>query len=310
MKQSNSSKSQQKAVQTTGHAWDGDIQEFNNPLPRWWLWGFYATVAFAIIYWVFYPTWPVGDSYTKGVLNTITYEVDGKEVTTHWNTRALLVRELQQGEQAIKQRDYLSKFSAASYDSILQDAVMLDFTRSVGRVLFADNCGACHGIGGQGKVGLFPSLVDDDWLWGGKIENIHQSIVEGRRGFMPAFKNTFTDTQLDQVVDYVLSLSGHEVDGTQAKAGAELFNGQVGGCHYCHEQGGSGRFDVGSANLTDSVWTIANVNSVSDLEQIRALVRNVILNGVSREMPSWKGRLSAEEMKLLTVYVYDLGSGN
>ena len=117
------------SVQTTGHAWDGDIQEFNNPLPRWWLWAFYATVIFAVVYWFFYPAWPVGESYTKGGMNSITYKVGDKEVTTHWNTRARLMKDLQEGEEAVKQRQYLQKVVDASYDQILSDSSMMQFSR-------------------------------------------------------------------------------------------------------------------------------------------------------------------------------------
>ena len=94
---------QDKAVQTTGHAWDGDLQEFNNPLPNWWLWAFYASVLFALIYWVLYPAWPVAGTFTKGVLNTITFvDSDGNEKTTHWNTRSLLLKDLQEGSEAVR----------------------------------------------------------------------------------------------------------------------------------------------------------------------------------------------------------------
>lgn len=295
------------SVQTTGHAWDGDLQEFNNPLPRWWLWAFYATVVFALVYWLFYPAWPYGHSYTKGVLNTITYQADGEERTTHWNTRALLAREMQQGEAAVRQRQHMQEVAAADYEQILQSPEMMGFTLSVGDVLFADNCAACHGAGGQGKLGLFPNLVDDAWLWGGSVEAIHETISQGRRGFMPPFANTLTDVQLDQVTEYVLSLSGHGVDTAKADKGRALFGGERGGCYYCHTREGTGRASQGAADLTDSVWTVARVPGQSDLDGRRAAVREVIESGVNRVMPAWKDRLSATEIKLLTVYVYNLG---
>ena len=106
-----------QTVQTTGHAWDGDLQEFNNPLPTWWLWGFYATVVFALVYWVLYPAWPIGPDYTKGAMNDITYKTaDGKEVTTHWNTRSLLMKEMQDAREA--QAKYVEELNAASYAEI------------------------------------------------------------------------------------------------------------------------------------------------------------------------------------------------
>jgi len=302
-------KNQTSSVQTTGHAWDGDIQEFNNPLPTWWLWGFYATVVFAVVYWFFYPAWPVGDTYTKGGLNSITYKVDGKEVTTHWNTRALLMKDLQEGDEALKQRKYMKELMATSYEDIVADPKMIQFTRSVGKILFEDNCAACHGMGGAGVTGLFPNLVDDDWLWGGSLNAIQTTIESGRSGYMPGFKKTFTDSQMDDLVEYVMSLSGMQVDEDTAKRGGVLFNGQGGGCHYCHTTEGIGLTSVGAANLTDSIWTVAKMSSKKTPEAKRQAVREIIRNGIRREMPKWKTRLSEAEIKVLTIYVHELGGG-
>ncbi|BAZ92427.1 Cbb3-type cytochrome c oxidase subunit FixP [Thiohalobacter sp. COW1] len=300
---------QQGAVQTTGHSWDGDLQEFNNPLPTWWLWGFYLTVIFAVIYWVIYPAWPVGESYTKGVANTITYTVNGEERTTHWNTRALLMKEMQSGQDAQKMQAYMEKVAAASYDDILADEEMLAFTRAVAKGLFGDNCAACHGSGGAGVMGLFPNLVDDAWLWGGTVEQIETTLTEGRHGFMPAFGRSLDDGQIDAVAHYVLSLSGHEVDGDMAQRGMQIFNGKEGGCFYCHTQAGTGLESQGAANLTDSIWTVANVPGQDSLEGKLAEVREVVENGIERVMPAWDERLSDNEIKLLTVYVHELGGG-
>lgn len=302
-------KTQSGSVQTTGHAWDGDLQEFNNPLPRWWLWGFYATVVFAVVYWFFYPAWPVGDSYTKGGLNSITYKVGGKEVTTHWNTRALLMKDLQEGEEAVKQRKHMSRLLATSYADIVVDPKMMQFTRAVGKILFEDNCAACHGMGGAGVVGLFPNLVDDDWLWGGSLQEIQATIQSGRRGYMPGFKKTFSREQTDDVVEYVMSLSGQKVDADMAKRGGILFNGQGGGCYYCHTSEGTGMKTVGSANLTDSIWTVANVPGQKTADAKRQVIRQVVSNGIGRQMPPWDKRLSEAEIKTLTVYVHELSGG-
>ncbi len=309
MAEAKTTKHHPNAVQTTGHAWDGDLQEFNNPLPRWWLWAFYATVVFAVVYWIIYPAWPVGNTYTKGLFNSITYHVGDKAVTTHWNTRARLVHELQEGEAAKKQKQYMNQIAAASYDEILASPKMMDFTHSVGNVLFADNCAACHGAGGQGKVGLFPNLVDDAWLWGGSVQQIHTTISGGRQGFMPSFKNTFTEAQLNQVAEYVLSLSRHKVDQGLADQGRVLFQGQGGGCYYCHGKDAKGMTSQGSANLTDSIWTIADVPGQKTDAAKREVIKQVVRNGVHRTMPTWKGRLSDTEIKLLTIYIHDLSGG-
>ena len=300
---------QQGAVQTTGHSWDGDLQEFNNPLPNWWLWSFYLTVVFALIYWVIYPAWPVGDGFTKGVANTITYTVDGEERTTHWNTRALLMKEMQSGRSAQKMQAYMEQVAAASYEDILADEEMLAFTRAVAKGLFGDNCAACHGAGGSGVVGLFPNLVDDAWLWGGSVEDIEQTLTQGRRGFMPAFERSLSEDQIDAVANYVLSLSGHEVDGDKAQRGMQIFNGREGGCFYCHTKAGTGLESQGAANLTDSIWTVARVPGQDSLDGKLQEVKQVVENGIERVMPAWDERLSDNEIKLLTVYVHELGGG-
>ena len=299
------------AVQTTGHAWDGDLQEYNNPLPRWWLWTFYASIIFAVIYWVLYPAWPIGKSFTKGMLNEITYVGgDGQEVTTHWNTRALLTREMQSGDASVRQAEYLKQVGSASYDEILNDAEMLAFVRSMSNVLFADNCAGCHGSGGAGVIGLYPSLVDDAWLWGGTPEKIETTLVVGRQGYMPGYAESFTPEQLDSVSQYVLSMSGISGgDAAQIQAGERIFNGLEGGCYYCHTKEGTGLESQGAANLTDSIWTVATVPLADSYESKKDAVAQVIANGIQRHMPGWEGRLSADEIKLLTAYVYSLGGG-
>jgi cytochrome c oxidase cbb3-type subunit 3 len=296
-----------KAVQTTGHAWDGDLQEFNNPLPRWWLWSFYATVVFALVYWLLYPAWPVADSFTKGIA-TVSFEKNGETVTSHWNTRAELIEDMQSGRQTLKQQAYLDKVSAASYDEVINDPEMMAFTRSMAKVLFADNCAACHGTGGApAQIGQFPNLRDDAWLWGGELADIEHAIRYGRNGYMPAFNAALDDTQIDQVAHYVLSLSGHEVNQQQVDAGRDIFQGKAGGCYYCHTASGKGLASQGAANLTDAIWTVAKVPGATDAEGRLEVVRGVIHNGIQRHMPAWQERLDDVQIKLLTVYVQSLG---
>lgn len=299
------------AVQTTGHAWDGDIQEYNNPIPTWWVWTFYGTIVFCLIYWLIFPAFPIGTSYTKGVFNTITFENDkGEEVTTHWNTRSLFIKDMQTGDEAVKQKEYLAQITSSSMEEVLQDPEKMAFVRSMSKVLFADNCAACHGSGANGVVGLFPSLVDDDWLWGGKPEQIEQTLVNGRRGYMPSFKETLNEEQLTSVAAYVLSMSGIEGGAPKAiEEGQHIFQGEIGGCYYCHTKEGTGMYSQGAANLTDQVWTIANVPGLASYEDKLGAVESVIHKGVQRVMPSMKNRLSEDEIKLLTVYVHQLGGG-
>ncbi len=294
-------------AETTGHVWDETLQEFNNPLPRWWLWAFYATFVFAAIYWVIYPAWPIGQSYTKGIWNDLTYKTDaGETKTMHWNTRALLAQDMQTGVQAVKQRDYLAKVAAAPYEQIAQDPDMSAFVRSYGNGIFGDNCAACHQAGGQGVPGLFPNLVDDDWLWGSSTDQIHQTIVNGRNGFMPAYRETFNAEQLDEAANYVLSLSGIAHNAEAALKGEKIFNGYEGGCYQCHTSAGTGMHAQGSANLTDKIWTVANVPAAETAEAKLAAVKAVINGGIKRQMPVFGQRLTETEIKVLVAYLKQL----
>jgi len=301
-------KLQSQTVQTTGHAWDGDLQEYNNPLPVWWVYTFYATVIFSIVYWVIYPSWPVGKDWVGGV-SKITYVNSEGETKTHaWNTRALLMQDM--NKAAAEQKPYFDKVSAMSYAQIANDADMNGFIQSAGKALFADNCAPCHQAGGQGVVGFFPNLADDDWLYGGSYEKIHETLMNGRRGYMPAFGEVLAGEQIDQLANYVAKLSGVEHDSAKAAAGDALFHSDTAACYYCHASDANGRRDVGAPNLTDKVWLWANVPGAEGTEGKIAAIRNVISSGLNKGvMPAWAGRLSPEQIKVLTVYVHDLGGG-
>lgn len=307
--------SQDKTKATTGHVWDDDLQELTNPLPNWWLWGFYITLAFALIYWLFYPAWPIGGTYTKGVpgLNSIKYTattVDGRQVekTTHWNMRAKYMVEMNEMEAAQKQ--WFDKVASTPYEDVAKDAELMQFVNSAGKTLFSDNCAPCHQSGAQGKIGFAPNLTDDHWQFGGTYENINQTIVAGRRGMMPAFKATLNDEQITQVANYVLSLSGEPHDAEAAKAGDALFHG-VAACFSCHGAEGKGMIEIGAANLTDKIWLWPDVPAQKDVAGKVNAVKHVIAEGLDRGvMPAWGGRLKPEQIKLLTVYVHDsLGGG-
>lgn len=175
-------------------------------------------------------------------------------------------------------------------------------------MLFADNCAACHQAGGAGVVSLYPNLADDAWLWGGSYEQIEQTIRNGRHGNMPGFKASLSAAQIDHVAEYVLSLSGHKMDPAKASKGKAVFEG-AGGCFACHTKEGTGMAAMGSANLTDKIWTVARVSPAADLASNKAAVKRVISNGISREMPAWEGRLSDADIKMLSFYVHELGGG-
>ena len=312
----NTVNAQQKsgAVQTTGHAWDGDLQEYNNPLPRWWLWSFYGTVVFSVLYWLIYPSWPVGDSWLKGMSTvnyTVTDKATGKEQAQEyrWNTRSQLLEDLGTAAGDQQRKAMLAKVQAASYEQIVKDPQMMEFVRSVGKGLFGDNCAACHGRGGQGVVGMYPNLTDDDWLWGGSMDKIHETLVNGRKGFMPAFGAVLKPEQLDDVAEYVLTLSNEVPASAAAERGKEIFQGQVGGCYYCHGANGKGLASQGAANLTDKIWAIADVSAQKTLQDKKTVVKDFVTKGVNntRVMPAWQDRLSPIDIKLLAVYVHQLG---
>jgi cytochrome c oxidase cbb3-type subunit 3 len=302
------------AVQTTGHAWDGDLQEYSNPLPRWWLWCFYGTVVFSILYWIIYPSWPVGESWLKGIGKveyTTTDKATGKEQEKEfrWNTRSLLLEDMGAAASDPQRKAMLAKVQAASFDQIVKDPKMMEFVRSVGKGLFGDNCAACHGRGGQGVVGMYPNLTDDDWLWGGGMDRIHETLVQGRNGFMPAFGQVLKPEQLDDVAEYVLTLSNEAQPSKASERGREIFHGQAGGCYYCHGADGKGIPSQGAANLTDKIWAIADVPAQKSPQDKKAVVMNFVAKGVNntRVMPAWKGRLNDNDIKLLAVYVHQLG---
>jgi cytochrome c oxidase cbb3-type subunit 3 len=290
-------------VETTGHVWDDTLQEFNNPLPRWWLWAFYGTVLFTIVYWTIYPSWPIGKSYLKGVGNTITYKTDaGEEVTTHWNTRALLQYEMQNGAAALAQKAQLKKVAATSYEDMAKDAEMQAFIQSFGKGIFGDYCAGCHQTGGVGIIGEYPNLSDDAWLWGGDVADIENSIKNGRVGTMPAHKGTLSEVEITDLGHYVLSLSGESKATDSAVKGKALFEGK-GACFACHTKEATGMKALGSANLADQIWTMADVKGLKSADAKLAAVKAVIANGIKRDMPAWKLRLDDTEIKVLTAYI-------
>lgn len=273
---------------TTGHEWDG-IQELNTPLPRWWLWLFYLTIVWSVGYWVVYPAWPLITTSTQGLFG--------------WHTREAIVTDLQ--ELHAKRGPMMAQLSSASVAEIESNPQLLDFARAVGRVAFADNCAPCHGAGGGGAKG-YPNLNDDDWLWGGKLADIQQTIShgvragddQGRSGNMPPFNGVLKPNEISAVADYARSLSG-----LAPEAGADLALGQkvfADNCAVCHGPDGKGNRELGSANLTDKIWLYG-----SDKQTIVQGIQN----GRGGVMPNWGARLPEPTIKALTVFVHTLGGG-
>ncbi len=276
------------AVGKTGHEWDG-IEELNTPLPRWWLWLFYATIVWAIGYWVVYPAWPLVATYTHGVFN--------------WHARSAVETAL--ASLRTKRRPMMRRLGAASLQEIASTPELLDFARALGGRAFADNCAPCHGAGGGGARD-YPNLTDDDWLWGGKLAQIQQTITHGVRsddpkghqGDMPAWGSTLKPVQISTVADYVRSLSGLSVEpGADLAAGKKIF---AANCSPCHGPEGKGNQQIGSKNLTDDIWLYG-----SDKQ---TLVQT-ITNGSDDVMPAWGQKLDPVTIKALAVYVWSLGGG-
>lgn len=301
--------SEKKQAQTTGHVWDDDLQELNNPLPGWWLWAFYLTILFSIIYWIIYPAWPIGKGFTTGIGKIEYVNKEGQKKETHWNTRALLEKDMQAARE--KQKPFFDKIAATPYEQIAKDTELSNFVASAGKVLFSDNCAACHQSGGQGKIAFAPNLTDDDWLYGGTYDKIQESITNGRKGIMPAKGGAnLTEEEIAQAAHYVLSLSSIPVDASMAKAGDAIFHGK-GGCFGCHGADGQGNQAIGSANLRDQIWLWADVPSQPTTEAKVEAVKHVITTGLNKGvMPAWNQRLNEQQIKLLSAYVHDtLGGG-
>jgi cytochrome c oxidase cbb3-type subunit 3 len=206
------------------------------------------------------------------------------------------------------QEKYLKDINASTFEQIRSSEEKSAFAYSMAKVLFADNCAACHQSGGNGVVGYYPNLLDDAWLWGGSFEKIQETITGGHNGAMPSFKARLNNKQISDVAEYVLSLSGNEMNPAAVQRGKTVFTTD-GGCTACHGVDAKGQSSMGSANLTDQIWTIANVSGVDTVEAKKAEVMKVVTDGKTRQMPAWKNRLSATEIKMLAFYVHELGGG-
>jgi cytochrome c oxidase cbb3-type subunit 3 len=275
---------------TTGHEWDG-IKELNTPLPRWWVMTFYACIVWAIGYWVVYPAWPLVSGYTSGMLN--------------YSSRADVAVELANLEKI--RGDKMVTLGAASLADIEKDPALLALARARGKTVFGDNCAPCHGTGAAGAKG-YPNLNDDDWLWGGTLNQIMETIQFGARsghpktheGQMLAFgkDGTLKKDEIVTVANFVRSLSGLSTrQGYDAAAGKKIF---AENCTTCHGDAGKGNPELGAPNLTDKIWLYG-----SD----EATIIETVTNGRAGVMPAGVGRLDPSTIKAMAVYVHSLGGG-
>ncbi|MEM7779744.1 MAG: cytochrome-c oxidase, cbb3-type subunit III [Pseudomonadota bacterium] len=270
-----------------GHEWDG-IQELNTPLPRWWLWTFYATVAWAAVYVVLYPAWPLVSQATEGTLG--------------WSSRGQLDAEMDAAAQA--RAGTFALIAQTDLTDIADDPELLAQAVAGGASAFKQHCVQCHGAGAAGYEEYgYPNLNDDDWLWGGTLTDIEYTLVHGVRWegsdltritFMPAFDGIFSDAEVDALVTHVLSLDG---DGASSAAGAQLY---ADNCAACHQPTGEGDRIQGAPALNDAIWLYG---------ESEASVRQQILNPRHGVMPGWSDKLDPVTIKMLAAYVHSRGGG-
>lgn len=275
---------------TTGHEWDG-IKELNTPLPRWWVWLFYATIVWSVGYWVVYPALPLIGSFTTGLIG---YSSRGQVAAD--------VRDLQAGRSGM-----VAKLNGATLADIEKDPTLFAFATAQGRAAFGNNCAPCHGIGGGGAKG-YPNLNDNDWLWGGSLDQIYQTISFGIRSGHPKTREStmvafgkdgvLKRGEIVAVARYVRSLSGLPVSaGTDLAAGKKVF---ADNCAACHGDDAKGNPEIGAPNLADRIWLYG-----SD----EAAIIEVVTNGKNGVMPAWVDRLDPATLKALAIYVHSLGGG-
>jgi len=275
-------------TQTVGHEWDG-IEELDTPMPRWWLWTFYATIVWAIGYVIAYPAIPLLDKGTEGMLG--------------WTSRAQLAQSLDaQREQRAAD---VAALAGMPIEELQGHPELMDAAIAGGSAAFKVNCVQCHGSGAAGIVGLYPNLGDDDWLWGGDLKAIETTLLHGirqpgdeatRTSLMPAFgrDGLLTAHQVDTLAVQVLSFSGK---GIASDEGVALYDAN---CAVCHGPDGKGLREFGAPDLSDAIWLYGGTR-----EQIARTIHNP-RNGV---MPSWGGRLDPVTIKMLAAYVHSLGGG-
>jgi len=278
-------------TETTGHEWDG-IKELDTPMPRWWLWTLYATIVWGVIYTILMPAWPLFSSATPGLLG--------------YSTRANVAADID--AQRARNAPLDARLSATPLAAVADDPELLRFAVAGGGAVFRNQCSQCHGAGGQGAFGGFPNLLDDDWLWGGTVDAIHQTVTHGVRvesdpdtrfSLMPAFGDILSAQEIDALVQYVTALSepGHDAVTAAGSEPAELF---AANCAGCHGEDGMGMQEQGAPSLADGIWLYGRSEDA---------IRTSITGGRGGMMPSFQARLTPEEIAKVAVYVHSLGGG-
>ena len=276
-------------TETTGHEWDG-IKELDTPMPRWWLWTMYGTIIWAIGYWIVMPAWPLVSSYTEGFLG--------------YSSRGALEQELAEATEA--QAGDRAALVTTELEDVKNNDQLYQFALRGGKSAFAVNCSQCHGSGAAGAPG-FPNLNDDDWLWGGSVDQIYETIKYGIRsdhedtriGEMPAFlTNEMLDrSQINDAAEYVLSLSDTREDSEAVARGEVVFQEN---CASCHGENAKGNREFGAPNLTDAIWFYGKDKDI---------ILRTISRGRNNVMPAWVDRLDDATIRQLALYVHSLGGG-
>lgn len=274
-------------VYTTGHEWDG-LKELNKPLPSWWVWTFWLTFIWAIGYWIMMPAWPLISGYTMGYLND--------------SSRKNAMDAVQAGKDRFKAEN--DKLAQMDIKDVLADEKLNNFAVITGKVIFGDNCAPCHGSGAQGGPG-YPSLRDNEWIWGGKVDQVMYTVMHGirsdadgeRRNDMPRFglDKMLDEKQINDVAEYVLTLSGGKADAAAAERGKVIF---ADNCVSCHAEGGVGNQEMGAPNLADQIWLYGDTKE--------AIVKQ-INTGRGGVMPTWAGRLDKASLNKVVAYLNSLG---
>lgn len=275
-------------VSTTGHSWDG-IEEYDNPMPRWWLNVFYVCIAWGVGYSVLFPSWPGATGAWPGLLG--------------YSTRGEVAEEIASFTEANAEID--AALASADLHAIAGDPALNQYAVNAGGAVFRTWCAQCHGSGAAGAVG-FPNLLDDDWLWGGDIDAIHYTISHGIRNEtdddarwsqMPAFGELLEGQEIVALANYVMSLSEEPQDPSVVADGAVLFEDN---CVACHMEGGTGDREQGAPNISDAIWLYGG--------DYNSLVETITYArfGV---MPNWNERLSESQIRAVAVYVHGLGGG-
>lgn len=273
---------------TTGHDWDG-IREYDTPMPRWWVWTFYGTIVWGVLWMILFPAIPMINGATPGLLG--------------YSSRQDVRDDIQAVADANAALD--AKLVATELTEIAADPDLNRYATAGGAAVFRTYCAQCHGAGAAGAPG-YPNLLDDSWLWGGTIEAIHQTVTHGirweadldtRLSEMPVFGEMLEQAEIAQVVEYVLKLSGQDHDAALAAPGETVF---LDNCAACHGDAGEGNVDLGAPTLSDAIWLYGGD---------RATVTETVTYSRAGAMPAWNTRLTEAQIRQVAAYVHQLGGG-